>query len=72
MEPIVYGIKRTYKSCMKVERVNFHEWSDWHELLLPIASPQFDLLDESKTILHRWVGYTDKEEFTAVLDPLCG
>lgn len=72
MEPIVHGIKKTYASCMKVERVNFHEWTEWHELLFPIASPEFDLLDESKEVLFRWVGYTDKEEFTSVLDPLCG
>ena len=72
MEPIVYGIRKAYASCMKVERVNFHEWTDWHELILPIASPEFDLLTSTREIIHRWVGITDKEEFLAVLDPLCG
>jgi hypothetical protein len=57
---------------MKVERVNFHKWSSWHELLSPVGSPEFDLLDSSQKILYRWFGVVDKEEFTAILKPLCG
>jgi hypothetical protein len=71
MEPIVYGIKKKYASCMKVERVNFHEWTTWHDLLLPMVSPEFDLLSGSKEVIHRWIGVTDEEEFHAVLEPLC-
>jgi hypothetical protein len=72
MDPIVNGIKKEYVGCMQVERVNFHKWSTWHDLLYPIGSPEFDLLDSSKSVLYRWFGVVDKEEFTAVLDPLCG
>ena len=71
MEPIVYGIKKQYSSCMRVERVNFHEWTAWHELLFPIGSPEFAILDSSKQVIHRWFGYTEAEEFTELLDPLC-
>lgn len=71
MEPIVYGIKKKYAGCMKVERVNFHKWSEWHELLYPAATPEFDLLSASKEVIYRWVGFTAKEDFSAVLDPLC-
>ena len=72
MEPIVNGIKKEYAGCMKVERVNFHAWSSWHDLLLPLVSPEFDLLDSSQAVIHRWFGVVEKEEFTAILDPLCG
>jgi hypothetical protein len=72
MEPIVNGIKKEYASCMTVERVNFHKWSPWHDLLYPIGSPEFALLDSSKSVLYRWFGVVDKDEFAAVLDPLCG
>ena len=71
MEPIVNGIKKKYASCMKVERVNFHDHTPWHDLLFPIGSPEFALLDSSKQILHRWFGVTGVEEFTDLLDPLC-
>jgi hypothetical protein len=72
MDPIVHGLKKEYASCIKIERVNYHEWTDWHELLYPVGSPEFALLDSSKTLLHRWFGVVEKEEFAAVLDPLCG
>lgn len=65
------GIKKQYASCIKVERVNFHDRTPWHELLFPIGSPEFALLDSSKQILHRWFGYTEPQEFTELLDPLC-
>jgi hypothetical protein len=71
MDPIVNGIKKKYSSCMKVERVNFHDWSSWHDLLFPFGSPEFTLLDSSKQVLHRWFGVTRVEEFTELLDPLC-
>lgn len=72
MDPIVNGIKKEYLGCMQVERVNFHKWSTWHDLLSPLGSPEFDLLDSSKKVLYRWFGVVDKEEFSAILDPLCG
>ena len=72
MDPIVNGLKKEYASCMKVERVNYHEWTQWHELLSPVGSPEFDLLDSSRKILYRWFGVVDKEEFVTVLKPLCG
>jgi len=72
MEPIVYGIRKEYASCMKVERVNFHQWSSWHDLLYPVGTPEFGLLDSSKNVLYRWFGVVEKEEFVTVLDPLCG
>jgi hypothetical protein len=72
MQPIVNGIRKQYRSCIKkVERVNFHADTEWHELIIPIGSPEFALLDEDQAILHRWVGFTEEEEFEAVLDPLC-
>jgi hypothetical protein len=71
MEPIVDGLVKKYASCMKLERVNFHRESPWHELILPVASPEFALLTSSKEILHRWFGFTEEEEFAAVMDPLC-
>jgi hypothetical protein len=71
MEPIVHGLKDKYSSCMNLQRVNFHAHSTWHELLTPIGSPEFVLLDSSKEVIQRWFGVTEEEEFTAVLDPLC-
>ena len=71
MEPIVDGITKRYKGCMKLERVNYHSNTSWHELLFPIGSPEFDLLDASKNIIYRWAGYTETEEFTQIMDPLC-
>ena len=72
MESIVHGLKKKYAGCMKLERVNFHEWTSWHELIIPLASPEFALLDASKQIIYRWFGVVEEEEFAAVLDPLCG
>ena len=55
-----------------LERVNFHEHTPWHDLLFPLASPEFALLDSSKRIIYRWFGYTEESEFATVFDPLCG
>ena len=71
MNPIVDGIKKKYMHCLKLERVNYHGRTTWHELLFPIGSPEFALLDSSKNVLYRWAGVTPKEDFSAVLDPLC-
>jgi len=71
MEPIVNGLKKKYKSCMTLERVNFHQWTPWHDLIYPLASPEFALLDSSKQIIYRWFGVTEEEEFSDVLNPLC-
>ena len=72
MEPIVHGLKEKYSRCMSMQRVNFHARSEWHELLSPLGSPEFALLDSSKEVIQRWFGVTEAEEFAAVLDPLCG
>jgi hypothetical protein len=71
MRPIVDGLEKQYRSCMQVERASFHTETHWSELIGPIGTPEFALLDASETILYRWVGFTEREEFTAVLDPLC-
>jgi len=71
MEPIVYGLKEKYSSCMSMNRVNFHAKSEWRELLSPVGTPEFVLLDSSKQVIQRWFGYTEEEEFAAVIDPLC-
>ena len=71
MRPIVHGLTRKYSICIKLERVNFHGRTSWHELIYPLASPEFALLDSSMQILHRWFGVVEEEEFAAVLDPLC-
>jgi len=71
MDPIVHGLRKKYASCFKFEHVNYHEATAWRDLLAPIGSPEFALLDASKQVLHRWFGVTPEEEFSAVLDPLC-
>ena len=71
MDPIVNGIKKKYSQCMSVERVNYHEHTPWHDLIGPLASPEFALLNSSETLLYRWFGVIEAEEFSAVLDPLC-
>lgn len=71
MDPIVYGIKKKYASCMKFERVNFHEWTTWHDLIFPLVSPEFDLVSASRGVIYRWMGVADEEEFHTILDPLC-
>ena len=72
MVPIVHELKKKYAGCIQLERVNFHDQTPWHELLSPFGSPEFDLLTASKDLIHRWFGVTEEEEFSAVLDPLCG
>ena len=71
MVPIVNGIRKKYSGCMKLERVNFHDRTAWHELLNPFGSPEFVLLDSSRNVLYRWFGGTEEEEFAEVLIPLC-
>jgi hypothetical protein len=72
MVPIVHGLENKYSSCMNMQRVHIHAKSVWHELLSPVGAPEFVLLRSSEEIIHRWSGYTEAEEFAAVLDPLCG
>lgn len=72
MEPIVHGLEDKYSSCMSMKRVNFHAASTWRELLSPIGTPEFVLLNSAEEIIYRWFGVTETEEFAAVLDPLCG
>ena len=71
MDPIVNGIQKKYRACIKLERVNFHRESPWHDLIFPIGSPEFALLTSSKEIIYRWFGVTEPEEFAEILDPLC-
>jgi hypothetical protein len=71
MEPIVHGLKEKYSSCMTINRVNFHAKSAWRELLSPLGTPEFALLNSAKQIIYHWFGYTEAEEFARVLDPLC-
>jgi len=71
MDPIVDGIQKKYRGCIKLERVNYHKESPWHELLFPVGTPEFALLDSSKDVIYRWFGLTDAEEFAKILDPLC-
>jgi len=72
MQPIVNGLENQYRSCLRLERVNYHAESRWHDLIGPIGSPEFALLDSRETVVHRWIGITEKEEFEAVMGPLCG
>ena len=71
MDPIVHGLEKKYRGCIQLQRVNYHEWTPWHDLLYPVGSPEFVLLDGSKNILYRWFGVTDPNEFATVMDPLC-
>jgi hypothetical protein len=71
MDPIVDGIQKKYRGCIKLERVNYHKESPWHEMLFPVGTPEFALLDSSKDVIYRWFGLTDAEEFAEILDPLC-
>jgi len=71
MEPIVDRLKKDYRSCFTLERVNFHDRTPWHDLLFPLASPEFALLDSSNQILYRWFGYTEREGFDEILEPIC-
>ena len=72
MEPIVHGLKERYADCLSVDRVNFHAHSDWHDLINPMATPEFALLDQADTILYRWFGVIESQEFDDILQPLCG
>jgi len=71
MDPIVDGIKKKYRGCIKLERVNYHKESPWHDIVFPLGSPEFALLNSSNEILYRWFGVTEPEEFAQILDPLC-
>lgn len=63
MEPIVLGIRNKYVSCIKLERMNFHDRIPWHDLLFPFDPPEFVLLSHSKEVLYRWFGYAEEAEF---------
>jgi len=71
MDPIVHGLTEKYKQCMQVERANFHQHTPWHDLIYPLAAPEFALLDPSMNVLYRWFGVVEEEEFSVVIDPLC-
>lgn len=65
------GLERTYPKCLSVIRVNFHEDTPLRERLRPLGTPELVLLDSADTTLYRWFGFTEAEEFDAVLKPLC-
>jgi thioredoxin-related protein len=71
MDPIVHGVVEQYESCLTLVRVNFHTRTPLRDKLSPFSTPEFALLDPSGRILYRWLGYTERERFDAVLDPLC-
>ena len=71
MRSIVDGIKKEFKACVQVERVNFHSVTKWHELLSPMGTPDFALLDSTGNVIYRWIGFTEKEEFVDVIRPRC-
>ena len=52
MQPIVNGIKKEFKACLQLERVNFHAETQWHILLSPMGTPEFALLDSSRNIIY--------------------
>jgi len=62
---------KEYGACLQRERVNYHKESEWHALIGPLAAPEFALVDASGEVLYRWLGVTEYDEFTAVLQPLC-
>lgn len=72
MEPIVYGLKETYKDCLSVQRAHIHAKTPWHTLLSPVGAPEFVLLKSSDEIIQRWFGFIEEKDFAVVLDPLCG
>lgn len=71
MEPVVNRLVKDYRDCLQFERVNYHRESRWHELVAPVGSPEFALLDAAGNVLYRWFGVTEREEFDALLQPLC-
>ena len=71
MEPIVHGLANRYRGCLTLERVNFHQQTDWHEKISPLGSPEFALLDSTGTVVYRWAGVTEATSFDEVLEPLC-
>lgn len=62
---------KDYRSCLQFEHINFHGQGKWQELVGPIGSPEFALLDASEKVLYRWFGVTERDEFDQVLKPLC-
>jgi len=71
MQPIVNGLEKEYGSCIRLQSVNYHAATRWHELIEPIGSPEFAVMDSNEKILHRWVGFTERVAFESVLEPLC-
>lgn len=71
MQPIVNGLKKEFAGCVRFEKVNFHEETQWKVLIVPVGTPEFALLDSENKILARWAGFTEKEEFTTSLNALC-
>ncbi|MBI3161277.1 MAG: hypothetical protein HYZ23_02145 [Chloroflexi bacterium] len=72
MLPIVNGIKKEFQACLQVERVHISADTQWHDLIDPIGTPEFALVDSPGNVIYRWVGFTEREEFADVIHPLCG
>jgi|PlaIllAssembly_1097288.scaffolds.fasta_scaffold843574_1 hypothetical protein len=71
MEPVVNRLKKDYRNCITLERVNFHAQTARSEQIGPLGSPEFALLDSSDKILYRWFGVVERSEFDEVMMPLC-
>jgi len=71
MQPIVHELRIRYSRCLTLETVNYHEDTPERAALHPFGSPEFFLLDSKQTVLYRWFGRTDAEEFDAIIAPLC-
>ena len=42
---------------------NFHARTSWSEMIAPMGSPEFALLDLSGKTLYRWFGIVERSEF---------
>ena len=67
MEPVVNRLKKDYRNCITLERVNFHapdlvERNDRTNGFAGIC-----LLDSSGKILYRWFGVVERSEFDDVM-----
>jgi hypothetical protein len=69
MEPIVHGLTQQFRSCLNLERVNYHTTSPWCTLVNPLGEPQFAFVDQVWTILYRWSGVTEQASDDEKIQP---
>ena len=62
---------KQYGECLRYERANYHRETEWHAVVGPLAAPEFALVNASGTVLYRWSGVTEMDEFTMVLEKHC-